>query len=204
MSFIPVPTRRTCCALLLACVCCAGMSLPSPARAAEKALLKPGSAIAPSVRIAGATFELKEEQRGTSTYVAEYLPAGENFDQFTRMFAVWGQQDGSTALAQLKAKVQFVEARKGTDVVANYKVFKADGEDSYGLDFLISEGAILEHNVWYFKNVKGGAIAYQYARRHYRGADGQATRDFFTKIGPVTNEVLAFFKANPLPMPGGY
>ena len=201
MPFAPVPTRRTCCALLLACGFCAGVSLPSPARAAEKPVLKPGSAIAPSVRIAGTAFELKDEKQATGTYVAEYLPAGENFDQFTRMFAVWGRKDGSTALDQIKAKVQFIESRKGTDVVANYKVFKAEGEDSYGLDFLISEGVILEHNVWYFKNVKGGAIAYQYARRHYRGEDRQATKDFFTRIGPVGAEVLAFFKANPLPVP---
>ena len=201
MRFIPVPARRICRTLSLACACCAGMSLPSPASAAET-VLRP--AIAHSLRIAGTTFNLKEEQQGTSSYVAEYLPAGENFDQFSRMFAVWGQPDGSTALDQLKAKVQFVEARKGTDPVANYKVFTAPDEGSYGLDFLISEGAILEHNVWYFKNVKGGAVPYQYARRHYRGKSMPAARDFIAEIGPVGAEILSFFKANPLPMPGGY
>jgi hypothetical protein len=201
MPLVPVPRRRTWCALLLAYGFCASVSHPSPARAAEKPVLKPGSAIAPSVRIAGTTFELKDEKQAAGTYVAEYLPAGENFERFTRMFAVWGQQDGSTALAQVKAKIQFVEARKGTDPVANYKVFKAEDENAYGLDFLISEGAVLEHNVWYFKSFKGGVVAYQYARRHYRGADGQATRDFFGQIGPAGSEVLAFFKANPLPVP---
>lgn len=203
MYWIRVASRRTVRTLLLACACGAALLLPSAASAAPTGP-KPVPSIASSVRIAGTTFELKEEQRGTSSYVAEYLPAGENFDHFTRMFAVWRQQDGSTALAQLKAKVQFLAARKGTDPVLNYTVFVAQEEGSYALDFLISEGAILEHNVWYFKNVKGGALAYQYARRHYRGESAQAASDFIAGRGPVTAEILAFFKANSLPVPGGY
>lgn len=120
-----------------------------------------------SVEFLGTVMVLKEKQKAKTQYIAEYLPAGETFDNYTKMFAVWGWLDGADAASQAKAKVQFVNSRKGKDLVANYKLYKADDGASFGLDFLISEGRIMEHNVWYFTNVNGGVLAYQYVRRNY-------------------------------------
>jgi hypothetical protein len=74
----------------------------------------------------------------------------------------------------------------------------------FGLDFLISEGDVMEHNIWSFQNVKGGVLAYQYVRRHYQGKSAQSGGDFIREIPAIRNQVLSFLKTAPLPRPQGY
>jgi hypothetical protein len=148
-----------------------------------------------SVVVLGTSLVLKEEKKTATQYLAEYIPEGETFQNFTKMFAVWGRLDGSDAQFQVKAKTQFVSSRKGKDPVANFNVFQSDDKKMFGLDFLISEGGMMEQNVWSFQNVKGGVLAYQYARRHYEGKSPQTSR--FYRI-PTCSQVLGFFKTAPL------
>jgi len=136
------------------------------------------SATVPSVVILGTPLVLKEEKKTATQYLAEYIPQGEAFQNFTKMFAVWGHLDGTDAQSQVNAKIQFVNSRKGKDPVANFNVFQSDDKKILGLDFLISEGGMMEHNVWSFQNVKGGVLAYQYARRYYEGKSPQSSQDF--------------------------
>lgn len=157
-----------------------------------------------SVTVLGAALVQKEEKQNAKQYLAEYIPEGENFDNFTKMFAVWGQLDGSDAESQVKAKMAFVQARKGKDPLANYSLFQSDDKKTFGLDFLISEGTVMEHNVWTFQNVKGGVLAYQYARRHYDGKSPQSAEAFIKEIPSVGGQVLKFFKESQLPRPQGY
>jgi hypothetical protein len=157
-----------------------------------------------SVSVLGTALILKDEKRTADQYLAEYIPEAESFDNFTKMFAVWGRLDGSDAQAQVKAKIQFVTARKASDPMANYNAFQSEDKKAYGLDFLISEGAVMEHNVWSFQNVKGGVLAYQYARRHYDGKSSQSAADFIREIPSVRNQVLGAFKSTSLPRPPGY
>lgn len=157
-----------------------------------------------SIKILGTTLVLKEEKKTETQYLAEYLPAIETFDDFTKMFAVWGYLDGTNAVAQAKAKIQFVNARKATDPVANYKLYQTEDKRSIGLDFLISEGGVMEQNVWYFTDVKGGALSYQYARRRYEGKSPQSAVDFINETPEVASKVLTYFKNKALPRPEGY
>ncbi len=157
-----------------------------------------------SVVVLGAPLVLKEEKKTATQYLAEYIPEGEVFQNFTKMFAVWGRLDGSDAQYQVKAKTQFVSSRKGKDPVANFNVFQSDDKKILGLDFLVSEGGMMEHNVWSFQNVKGGVLAYQYVRRHYEGKSPQSAQDFIREIPAIRNHVLSFFKTAPLPRPQGY
>jgi hypothetical protein len=156
------------------------------------------------VVVLGVPLVLKNEQRTADQYLAEYIPEGETFDNFTKMFAVWGRLDGSTAEFQAKAKTQFVNARKGTDPVANFNLFQSTDKKTYGVDFLISQGDVMEHNVWTFQNVKGGVLAHQYAERHYEGKSAQPDADFIKAIPGVRDQALNFFKTAQLPKPQGY
>src|SRR4030095_6238468 len=157
-----------------------------------------------SVVVLGAPFVLKEEKKTAHQYLAEYMPEVEVFQILTRMFAVWGRLDGSDAQFQVKEKTQFVNSRKGKDPVANFNVFQSDDNKMLSLDFLISEGGMMEHNVWSFQNVKGGVLAYQYARRTYEGKSPQSEQDFIREIPAIRNQVLSFFKSASLPRPEGY
>jgi hypothetical protein len=100
--------------------------------------------------------------------------------------------------------MQFVNSRKGKDPLANSAAFQSDDKKTLGLDFLISEGGVMEHNVWSFQNVKGGVLAYQYARRHYEGKSAQSGEAFIQEIPSLRNQVLNAFKTAPLPKPQGY
>lgn len=152
----------------------------------------------------GVKFTLKDEKKSSQSYLAEYLPDGENFDQFNQMFAVWGSKDSTTLSDQVKAKVQFVNSRKSTDPVANFKLFVGDDKKSYGLDFMISEGNIIEHNLWYFTESKKGKIMYQYVRRNYKELSRVPASEFISEVPKVRNEILAEFKKIKLPKPDGY
>ncbi len=171
---------------------CLASSKPVVAVAAKK-----------SITILKTEFVKKEEKQDASQYLAEYLPVGEDFDHYTQMFAVWGQLNGSTPESQVKAKVEFVKSRKPTDPVANYSLFKSD-ENGYGLDFLISEGPITEHNVWYYTRVKGGVLAYQYNRRYYAGQKASSAKEFIEQIPKIRNQILEALKSKNMPVPTGY
>lgn len=157
-----------------------------------------------SVTVLGSPLVLKDEKKTADQYLGEYIPEGETFDNFTKMFAVWGKLDGSTAEFQAKAKMQFVTARKATDPLANFNVFQSADKKTFGLDFLISDGGVMEHNVWSFQNVKGGVLAYQYAERRYDGKSAQSAEDFIKGIPAVRDQALNFFKTASLPRPDGY
>ena len=158
----------------------------------------------PAVTVLGIPFFLQEEKKNPTQYLAEYLPQGENFQNYSKMFAVWGRLDGSDASAQVNAKVQFVKARQGKDPMANYNLFQSNDKKMYGLDFLISEGGVLEHNIWTFHNVKGGVLAYQYVRRYYEGKSSGSESEFIKAIPSIRDQVLKFFNTANLPRPQGY
>lgn len=157
-----------------------------------------------SIAVLGTTLVLKNEKKSADLYLAEYIPEGEQFENFTKMLAVWGRLDGSTAEFQVKAKIQFVKDRKAKDPFANFSAFQSNDKKTYGLDFLISEGNVMEHNVWTFQNVKGGVLAYQYARRHYEGKSSGPVEAFLKGIPAIRDQVMGFFKTASLPQPDGY
>jgi hypothetical protein len=157
-----------------------------------------------STIVLGTTFVLKEEKKTIAQYLAEYVPEGEDLRGYSKMFAIWGLLDGSDAQSQVRAKIQFVKSRQGKDPVANYNLFQSNDKKMFGLDFLISESGLMEHNIWTFQNVKGGVLAYQYVRRHYEGKSAQSGSDFIREIPSVRDQVLKFFNTSTLPRPEGY
>jgi hypothetical protein len=166
---------------------------------------KPGmGAESQAITVLGTALVLKEEKKTATQYLAEYIPEAENLQNYSKMFAVWGRLDGSDASSQANAKIQFIKSRQGKDPVANYNLFQSNDKKMLGLDFLISDGGIMEHNIWAFQNVKGGVLAYQYVRRHYEGKSTQPGSDFIREIPSVRDQVLKFFNTATLPRPQGY
>lgn len=71
-------------------------------------------------------------------FIQEYLPQGQTFDDYTKMFTVSVMFTGNTAEDILESKLAWVAERQRTDMVCNYRMFKQD--DEYMLDFITSEG----------------------------------------------------------------
>lgn len=71
-------------------------------------------------------------------FVQEYLPEGQTFDDYTKLFTVSVMFTDLTAEDVCQSKIDWVLERKKTDMVCNYRVFENDGE--YMLDFIASEG----------------------------------------------------------------
>lgn len=71
-------------------------------------------------------------------FIQEYLPQGQTFDDYTKMFTVSVMFTDNTAEDILESKLAWVAERQRTDMVCNYRMFKQD--DEYMLDFITSEG----------------------------------------------------------------
>lgn len=109
-----------------------------------------------------------------SFYLQEYLPKGESFDHFNRMFSVRIIFDGKTAKQALAEKIAFLEQRKKTDMVCNYLTAEKDG--SHMLEFIVSEGDeegldVVEFNLYYYRtmdvNGRPASVLTFYSERAY-------------------------------------
>jgi hypothetical protein len=131
-----------------------------------------------TLTVLGQKLELKEAQTAPSgEMLAEYVPAGETLDNWTRMFAVRVYPGKVTAEQAAALKSQEIAARRAHgDYLANGTAF-AKG-DARVVDFLLSEGPIVEHDIIKYAPSGGGRLAsYQLARRYYKGREKDAEKD---------------------------
>lgn len=126
-----------------------------------------------SLRILGKQLVLKDCQGGGpgQKFIAEYIPENENWDNWTTMFASRfvpsnGQKLDAQASAESTA-ARIMERKKNGDIMANSAVFRAPDGKSVVVDFLISEGKIIEHNVFRYFPTEKGLVSLQIARRIY-------------------------------------
>jgi hypothetical protein len=111
------------------------------------------------VKFDGKNFSLAWSSHPNDVYyLQEYLPKGENFDNFVEMFSVCIHlYDNISAAAAVEAKIKELEKRSETDKCCHYKVYNKD--DEYILDFLVSEGngetlSVVESNVHRYKVIE--------------------------------------------------
>ena len=175
-----------------------------PPRGEPITALEQEHALSKSVTVLGKSLSLKDSQGVPGQrFIAEYIPSGETFDNWTLMFAtrfVTGTQVDPTASA--KAIFNRILVRKQTgDLLANAAVFKPPDGKSVVVDFLLSEGKIVEHDVWrYFKTGKG-MVSLQIARRVYRNqSNEQEVRDFIKSIQTQRNIILQEIMRPDLPV----
>lgn len=137
------------------------------------ALAAPETSMPKSLTILGKQVVLKDCQGGGpgQKFIAEYIPENENWDNWTSMFAsryVPGNGQKLDALASAEATAaRITERKKNGDIMANSAVFKAPDGKSVVVDFLISEGKIIEHNIFRYFPSANGLVSLQIARRVY-------------------------------------
>ncbi len=124
-------------------------------------------------------------------YLQEYLPEGESFDSYTRMFTVGVIFWDRTPAEAVRAKIAELENCKRTDPVCRYLVAEKDGE--YILDFIVGDGRngvldLVEADVHYYRQVtvdgKKASLLCFYSCRAY----GEDILPFMKTIPDLRNE----------------
>jgi hypothetical protein len=129
------------------------------------------SGLPKQIIVLGETLTLKEEaDHGAKGFLAEYIPATETWDNWTKMLAVRfipGSELDPRASA--KQTADNITALKETDPMANVNVYWNEEKKEAIVDFLISSQVpkFLEHNMFRFLKVPKGIVSYQIARRAY-------------------------------------
>ena len=107
-------------------------------------------------------------------FVQEYLPEGETFDNYKRMFTVSVLMVNLNPVDAIKAKMAELDERKKNDPVTNYLVAENDGD--YILEFLVSDSngdemncAELDIHYYSQKQIFGRKVSvlYFYSERAY-------------------------------------
>jgi hypothetical protein len=162
--------------VFLACLTISQVALPSFSQAGAKTVPD----LPQTVTILGETLTLKNTKPGSGEDVlGEYIPAGQTFDNWTSMFAVRIFHGRLTPDQAAQAKRSEIAARRaGGDVMANGVVL-AKG-DTRVVDFLMSQGHVVEHNIIkYSQYIDGRLAGYQLAHRFYRSTGSEDDHDAF-------------------------
>lgn len=161
---------------------------------AIQAFWSPGSTAAPvaalpqTVTIMGHNLALKgHNYGGQNQSIAEYMPANENSNNWTVLFAVrFNPGDKLEPRDLAAATAKNIQNRKQTDPLANCGVFPSKNGKSINVDFLASTSKpqTIEHNVWRYFKSNGGVGSYQLAMRIYGNNDNKAKVHEFIKSIP--------------------
>jgi hypothetical protein len=120
----------------------------------------------------GQKLSLKNAKSTEAGFVAEYIPKQETWENWTLMLAVRTYTAALTPAQAVAMKAEEIAGRKAQgDAIANSMTFrKTDAtREVHVIDFLMSQGPIVEHNIMSFSKRPDGRLAsYQLARRYYR------------------------------------
>jgi hypothetical protein len=157
-----------------------------------------------SLTVLGKTLVLKDNHGGApgEKFIAEYVPVDETLDNWTLLFASrFDPGVGLDPMASALAAANRVSARKQSgDLLANSAVFRAGDGKSVVVDFLISEGDIVEHNVFRYFNTSEGLVSLQIARRIYNSKAKEGDLEAFIKaIKTKRNEIVRELTRADLP-----
>lgn len=170
---------------------------PQESSKAEDYISVPGP-----IEFDGVTYNLawsKPSQNGY--YIQEYLPEGQNIDQYTDLLILDYDTDTSETMEQaVKRKIKWVEDRKRTDLAANYKVIKNEEKNEYLVDLIITEGQIVEWDairyVEYRENGKYiGMSTFTLSKRAY----GDNMLPFMEGFRPERKRLISEFISIPIP-----
>jgi hypothetical protein len=146
----------------------------------------------------------KTNQKTPDMLLAEYIPAGETLENWTVLLAIRWQKVPPIDLGAKAISVgDLIQARKAAgDPVANAVVMKtADGSAS-AVDFMLSEGEILEHDIQRYSNGRTGFVSYQFAQRIYHfKSDLEKLKKFVLDIQSNQPQYFSAIMAKDLPSP---
>jgi len=142
------------------------------------------------VKFGGEDYYLAWSSRPYDFYVIqEYLPKGEAFENYTRMFTVCVMFVGDAPFDSTKAvelKIAELEETKKTDPVCNYLVAENDGE--YILDFIVSKSddkgdlEFVEADIHYYRDIEINGIKANYLLFYSCRAYGDDIKPFMESI----------------------
>jgi hypothetical protein len=159
----------------------------------------------PSVTFLDQQFVLQHHKRHDHLTIWEYLPDGQSFGDWTRLFAVrLAANRGLTVQRAAAKKIRYIKIRKENgDKVANYQAFRKEGR--IVVDFLISSdkrGGFLEHNLFLYQKPAGRVLSYQFARRIYsKNATEDEIRTFIKAIPEKRTGLVRELTRRDLPRP---
>jgi hypothetical protein len=173
---------------------------PAPAQAAQS--------LPKSVIVLGKALVLKDSHGGGpgDQFIAEYIPGNETFDNWTLMFASrFSPGAGLDPMASAMTTANRISARKQSgDLLANSAVFKSSDGKSVVIDFLTSEGNVIEHNVFRYFNTHNGLVSIQIARRIYSDKATQSDiQAFIRSIKTKRNQIVSQSMRADLPVSEG-
>lgn len=168
---------------------------------------QPSSSLPKSVTVLGKTLELKDSKGGGpgEKFIAEYIPGNETFDNWSLMFATrYVPGPNLDPMVSATATARRILARKENgDPVANAAVFKAPDNKSAVVDFLMSSGGMIEHDVFRYFPAAKGLVSFQIARSlNEKKSSDQQVQDFIKSIKTRRAEILNEIMRSDLPVGG--
>jgi hypothetical protein len=136
--------------------------------------------------------------------IQEYVPTGESVEAWSRMFAVrfFPGSVVTPEVAVLNTKAIVDQRAAMGDSFARSQVFSGVDGASFAIDFLISQGTTLEHNIFRYFAVESGVMCYQYARKlSGSSVSNEQLKAFVLKIPEVRDEIFAELNRSDLPVP---
>lgn len=196
-------TKRRGINLLLAMVFCGGQLFCGTA---ANSAPEQQNQSAKTVKILGKLLTLKDSQGGGpgQPFIAEFIPAGETWDNWTMMYAVRfvpGDKPDPKRSAFATAQ-NVLQKKKEGDPVANAAIFEQSDGKSVAVDFLLSapKPEMFEHNVFRYFAAPNGLVSLQIARRIYAGNSTEAQmQDFIKDIPKVRTQIFKELARPDLP-----
>lgn len=186
---------------LLAVVMLANLTL---AQSCVQAQAVEASQVPKTVTVLGHPLVLKETKGGNpgEPFVAEYIPDGENWENWTAMYSARFVPDiDITPKAYAEALTQrILKRRQAGDNLVNAVVLEAADPNSAIADFVVHIGNEVEHNVWRYFRCKSGLVMLQIARRVYETkTNQQEVADFVKSVETKRSEILKEINRTDLP-----
>ncbi len=156
------------------------------------------------IKFNGSAYHLKWSDNPSANYFKqEYLKDGSTLDDYTEMITVDVLVGSIRAEQAIQIKVKELTARKKSDPVTNYAVYKNEDSGEIVLDFVICDGVkLLEWNLYRYVEVSKGSrknlilIAYT-----NRGTLAEA-KTFFNNLKGSRNDMILALNDVVLPNMG--
>jgi hypothetical protein len=196
--FIKLLSSATLALFVLACS-------PLPKVAPTVLLERPAAANIPKkLQFLDQTFKKVFDDSDVNGTLHQYVLPKEAVDNWSRMFAVrfFPGTKVSPRSAVLKAKAVVDERAAQGDQFARSLVFASEDGSSFAIDFLLSHGTSLEHNVFRYYAIDTGVMCYQYSRKLSGSRiTNKDVKSFVLAIPDLRSDIFEELNRADLPVP---
>jgi hypothetical protein len=156
-----------------------------------------------NMNFGGSELVRKNIEHNSTTSMAEYFPKTEAPDNFSKMYVVYfypGHR-GEPEIEAGNKKLEIKLRKDKGDIFANADVYKKESGVTI-VDFTLSEGSLVEHNVMILRKKKGGLLVQKYVRRiDLKQNSDKENRKFFELTGDDRPRVFHELETANLPVP---